>query len=71
MPSAVFVAPYLARATMRFVEAAVQIPEARVGLVTHEPLDKVPEAVRARLAAHWQVRDALDPEGRFNPGKAL
>lgn len=60
MTDVVFVAPYLLPATARFVERAAAVPGARLAIVTHEPADRVPPELRQRLAAHWQVGDALD-----------
>jgi hypothetical protein len=69
----VFVAPYLARATLRFTEAIAAVPGARLGLLTQEPLDRVPAPLRAALAAHWRVGDALDSDqivaGVRSPGR--
>ena len=62
MPNVVFVAPYLLDATLRFVAAAADLDGARVGLVTAEPLDRVPEGVRRRLAAFQRVASPLDPD---------
>jgi hypothetical protein len=62
MRHVVFVAPFLMEATLRFVRAAVRLPGVRVGLLTQEPLERVPAQLRAQLAAHWRVNDALDPE---------
>ncbi len=61
MPTAVFVAPFLLEATLRFVDAAVAVPGARLALVTQEPEERVPAQLRKRLAAHWRVQDALSP----------
>ena len=61
MVAAVFVAPYLLEATTRFVMAAATLPGVRLGLVTCEPLDRVPPPLRNRLAGHWRVENALDP----------
>jgi ATP-grasp domain len=58
---AAFVAPYLLDATRRFVEAAVALPGADVALVTGEPEDRLPPAVRHGLAGHWRIDDPLDP----------
>jgi hypothetical protein len=57
----VFVAPYAMGATTRFVGAVAGQPGARVALVSSDPLERFPEAVRARLAAHWRLDDCLDP----------
>src|SRR3954452_6944361 len=61
MVVAAFVAPYLLEATARFVRVAAELPDVRVGLVTCEPVDRIPPDLRERLAAHWRVDDALDP----------
>lgn len=61
MVVAAFVAPYLLEATTRFVSVAAELPDVRVGLVTCEPVEAIPPALRERLAAHWRVDDALDP----------
>jgi hypothetical protein len=61
MVAAVFVAPYLLEATTRFVMSAATLPGVRLGLVTCEPLDRVPPPLRHRLAGHWRVENALDP----------
>ncbi len=61
MVAAAFVAPYLLEATTRFVTAAAALPGVRLGLVTCEPLERVPPPLRSRLAGHWRVENALDP----------
>ena len=61
MVVAAFVAPYLLEATQRFLLAAARIPEVRLGVVTHEPAEALPPELRAALAGHWRVDDALDP----------
>lgn len=61
MTTAVFVAPYFIRTTMRFIAAAAQLPGVRFGLVTHEPADKLPSELRPHVAAFQQVGDSLDP----------
>ena len=55
-----FVAPYLPPTTLRFVRAARAQRGVRLGLITHEPLERVPEDVRDSLAGHWQIDNALD-----------
>src|SRR5215218_9928654 len=61
MVVAAFVAPYLLEATARFVSAAAELPDVRLALVTSEPVERIPPALRERLAGHWLVDDALDP----------
>src|SRR3954468_24926165 len=61
MVVAAFVAPYLLEATARFVSAAADLPDVRLGLVTCEPVERIPPDVRGRLAGHWRGDDPLDP----------
>lgn len=56
----VFVAPFLLPATLRFVTAAAGLTDARVSLLSQEPLERLPPALRGRLAGHWRVADCLD-----------
>jgi hypothetical protein len=61
MVVAAFVAPYLLEATARLVVAVAELPGVRLGLVTCEPVERIPPKLRERLDAHWRVDDALDP----------
>lgn len=61
MKHVVFVAPFLAEATVRFVRGVAEQPGIRFGLITQDPMEKVPDDIRARMAGHWRVDDALDP----------
>src|SRR4051812_29217811 len=61
MVVAAFVAPYLLEATARFVSVAAELPGVRLGLITCEPVERIPPHLRERLDAHWRVEDALDP----------
>jgi hypothetical protein len=58
----VFVAPYLLPATARFVTRAAEVPGTRLGIVTHEPVERIEPRLREQLTAHWRVDDALDPD---------
>lgn len=61
MHNVAFVAPFAFDTTLRFVSAAVAQPGARLGLVSQDPLEKFPAELRARLAAHQRIDNALDP----------
>src|SRR4051812_49708041 len=61
MVAAAFVAPYLLEATARFVGCAASLPDVRLGLITSDPLERIPPELRGRLAGHWRVDNALDP----------
>ena len=58
MPTAVFVAPFLLDATLRFVDSAAWLPGVRLALISQDPEERIPPQLRARLAAHWRLDDA-------------
>ncbi|MGH7540559.1 MAG: ATP-grasp domain-containing protein, partial [Gemmatimonadota bacterium] len=60
MRNVAFVAPFFLPATLRFVEAVASLPNARVGLLSQDPPEKLPAPLRGKLAAHITVPDALD-----------
>jgi biotin carboxylase len=62
MPNVVFVAPFFMDATLRFIDAAAQLPGVRLGLVSQDPAEKLPAALRQRLAAHAPIADGTDRE---------
>lgn len=61
MKSVVFVAPYFAETTLRFVSAVSLTEDAATILVSQDPASKLPAGLRGRLAGHVQVNDALSP----------
>ena len=61
MTTVVFAAPYFIETTLRFIAAVAHLPGVRMGLVSHEPEEKLAPNLRQRLAGHWRVDDALDP----------
>ena len=60
MRNAIFVAPYLLETTARFVMGAAELPETRLGLVTHEPAEKLPPDLKRSLTEYLRVENALD-----------
>lgn len=63
MHHCVFAAPFALENTLRFVRAATHVPGVRLGVVSQEPIDRIPKDLRERLAGFAQVRDALTGEG--------
>jgi formate-dependent phosphoribosylglycinamide formyltransferase (GAR transformylase) len=61
MRNAVFVAPFFMEATLRFVDAVADLPDTRTCLISQDPVEKLPPALRAKLNGHYRVPDALDP----------
>jgi hypothetical protein len=62
MTPVVFVAPYFLEATLRFIDAVARLDGVRLGLVSTDPLEKLPIGIRRRLHAHWRIDDCLDVE---------
>ena len=58
----VFVAPYALDATTRFLGAVTEVPGTRVGLVSSDPVERFPSAVRLAVAGHWRTDDCLDAD---------
>ncbi len=61
MRSAVFVAPFFAETTVRFIASAARLDGVRLGLISQDPASKLPVDVRAALAGHRRIDDGLDP----------
>ncbi len=62
MANAVFVAPFLLPATVRFIAAAVSLPDVRLGLISQDPAERLSDELRARLAGHYRVADGTDAQ---------
>jgi hypothetical protein len=62
MHSVVFVAPFFAETTLRFVDAAAGLEGARLAVVSQDAAELLPAPLRAKLCGHWRVEDALDPD---------
>jgi D-alanine-D-alanine ligase-like ATP-grasp enzyme len=70
-PHVVFAAPFFMDATLRFVRGASQLDGVRLSLISQDPAEKLPAELRQRLAGHWRVDDALDPQQLVNATRAL
>lgn len=62
MKTVVFVAPYFAETTLRFISAVSRVEGARTTLVSQDAPEKLPPALRSRLHGAVRVPDALDPD---------
>jgi len=61
MRHAVFVLPFALETTLKFVYGAATLPGARLSVVSQDPLEKLPDTLRARLAGHWRIESCFDP----------
>ena len=66
-----FVAPFYLETTLRFVRAVAELPGVRLGVISQEPAERLPEDLRRLLAAHRRVDDALDPQQIVDAARAL
>lgn len=57
--------------TLRFVRGAARLPGVRLSLVSQDGLERLPGAIRALLAGHWRVDDALDPQQLVDAARGL
>lgn len=57
----VFVAPYFGPNMLRCIDALAVLDDVRLGIISHEPAERLPPALRGRMAGHYQVADSLDP----------
>src|SRR5450759_762969 len=62
MANAVFVAPFLLPATVRFIAAAAFLPDVRLGLISQDPEERLPDDVRSALSGHYRVADGTDAQ---------
>jgi biotin carboxylase len=60
MRNVIFVAPFALDATIRFVRPAASMSGVRLGIIAQEPLERLPQDLQARIAAHYQVEDATN-----------
>ena len=56
-----FVVPFFMEATLRFVEGAADLAGVRLAIISQDPLERLPQSLRQKLAGHWRVDNALDP----------
>ena len=67
----IFAAPFFMEATVRFIAGATHLPNTRVTLVSQDRVEKLPDAVRHRLAGHWRIDNGLDPGQLAEAGRQL
>jgi hypothetical protein len=58
----VFVAPYFGASMVHCLGVLAQLEGVRLGIVTHEPEERIPAALRDRIAGHFRVPNTLDPD---------
>jgi len=71
MPNAVFVAPFLLPATLRFVAAAALLPDVQLGLISQDPEDRLRDDLRSVLSGHYRIADGTDAQQIADATRAL
>jgi len=56
----VFVAPMFSPAACQMIEAALNIPDVRLAVVSQQARERLAPALAHRLTGHWQVEDITD-----------
>lgn len=67
----VFVAPFFLDATLAFLDGASRLPNTNLTVVSQDPAERIPAETRHRLAGHWRVDDALNPDQLVTAARAL
>lgn len=67
----IFAAPFFMDATLAFIEGASHLPGVNLTVISQDPAEKIPPGLRARLAGHWRVNDALDPHQLVDAARNL
>lgn len=67
----IFVAPFFMDATLRFVAGAAALDGVALSIVSQDPEQKLPPAIRERIVAHWRVDDALDAQQIVDAARGL
>ncbi len=57
-----FVAPFFLPTTLRFVGAAASLPGVRLSLISEDPVERLPTALRRRVHHHLQIEDGTDTQ---------
>ncbi len=53
----IFVAPIFSPAATQMIEAALNVPHVRLGVIAQQSRETLPPHIASRLAAHWRVDD--------------
>ncbi|NUN15858.1 MAG: ATP-grasp domain-containing protein [Myxococcales bacterium] len=65
------VAPFFMDNTLRYVQALAELPNVRAAIISQDPAEKLPKALRQRIAAHYRVDNCLDGHSLARAAKAI
>ncbi len=58
-------------ATLRFLRGAAHLPDVALTVVSQDPEERLPNDIRASIAGHWRIDDALNPQQLVDAARAL
>ncbi len=58
----IFVTPFFTENARRWLETLTALQEVRLGVISQETQEVLPQALRSKLAGHWRVDDALNSD---------
>ena len=67
----IFAAPFFMEATLRFLKGAARCPVLRLPSSVRTREDRLPADIRAAIAGHWRIDDALDPQQLVDAARGL
>lgn len=67
----IFAAPYFMDATLAFIKGATQLPGVNLTVISQDPAERMPPAIRHLLAGHWRIDDALDAKQLVEAARKL
>lgn len=62
MKNVIFAAPILSENATRMIAATADLEGVRLAVISRDPIEKIAEPLRGRVAQHWRVDDVLDVE---------
>lgn len=69
MPNVLLVVPFFSPNNNRVLAAFAGLEDTRLGVVSHDPEERLPAELRAHVAGHFQVRNSLDPAELTEAGR--
>ena len=67
----IFVCPIFSPAATQMIEAALNVPHVRLGVIAQQPLDALAPHVASRIVAHWRVDDVTNATSLEQAVRAL
>lgn len=58
-------------ATLSFINGATHLPGVSLTVVSQDPVDRMPQEIRHRIAGHWRVENALDSQQLVDAARQL